>query len=342
MLYILTGEDDFSVTRELDVIKKELGDPAALAMSTTTLSGKDVTPQELKTICETVPFLSANRLVIIEGLLARFEPQNRPRAVRQTRKNQAAEDSEKYKLFTACFEKLPGSTIAVLIETKIGASNPLYKELSGRAKVMTFPLLKGQQLNRWVQDRAAAEGSSISQKAAGLLTRLIGSNLWNMAGELTKLAIFAGDRRIEEEDVKTLVGFTQEVSVFNLIDAILEFRAEEAEQLLQRMLQDGSAPVYLLTMLARQVQLNIRAKEMKISRVPGTEIQSKLGLTNDFAFRKTLDQSTKYSLTRLKEIYHRLLETDISIKTGRFDAELALTILVAELSGPGNRIVQKV
>jgi DNA polymerase III subunit delta len=342
LLYILTGEDDFSVMRALDEIKKELGDPATLTMSTTTLIGKEVTPKELRIVCETMPFLSGQRLVIIEGLLSRFETQNRTRASRPAKNRRNTDDSEGFKLFASCFENLPGTTIAVLIDGPVKAANPLFKELSGKASVKTFPLIKGQQLAQWVQNRVTEEGSSISQKAANFLVKLIGSNLWNMASEINKLALFVKDRRIEENDVNTLVVFTQEASVFNLVDAILEFRSEDAGQLLQRMLGDGSAPVYLLTMLARQVQLIIRAKEMKNTRTPNTEIQSRLGLMNDFAFRKTIDQSGKYSLPRLKEIYHRLLETDISIKTGQFDAELALTILVAELSRLHDRVPQRV
>jgi hypothetical protein len=36
-------------------------------------------------------------------------------------------------------------------------------------------------------------------------------------------------------------------------------------------------------------------------------------------------------MARLREVYHELLEADLSIKTGRFDGELALNILIAEL-----------
>ena len=54
--------------------------------------------------------------------------------------------------------------------------------------------------------------------------------------------------------------------------------------------------------------------------------------------RRTLEQAARYPMPRLKEIYHKLLETDLSIKTGKFDGELALTILVAELcQRPGKK-----
>ena len=61
------------------------------------------------------------------------------------------------------------------------------------------------------------------------------------------------------------------------------------------------------------------------------EIQNRLGLKSEFAVRRTLEQASRYSLRRLKEIYHRLLEADLSIKTGKYDGELALNILIAEL-----------
>ncbi|NLL90756.1 MAG: hypothetical protein GX226_06645 [Dehalococcoidales bacterium] len=38
-----------------------------------------------------------------------------------------------------------------------------------------------------------------------------------------------------------------------------------------------------------------------------------------------------YSFERLKELYHKLLDTDIAIKTGKYNDELALNILIAEM-----------
>ena len=116
-----------------------------------------------------------------------------------------------------------------------------------------------------------------------------------------------------------------------MVDAILEFKSELAEQLLQHLLQRGAAPVYLLFMLSRQVQMIVRARELRNQRKSNIDIQNRLGLTSEFALRKTLEQASKYSLSRLKEVYSHLLETDLSIKTGKYDAELALALLVTEL-----------
>ena len=88
-------------------------------------------------------------------------------------------------------------------------------------------------------------------------------------------------------------------------------------------------------MLSRQVQMIVRAKELIKQRRPKLEIQSRLGLKSSFALDKTLEQAGSYPRERLKAVYHKLLETDLSIKTGKYDGELALNILIAELCQRG-------
>lgn len=61
----------------------------------------------------------------------------------------------------------------------------------------------------------------------------------------------------------------------------------------------------------------------------------KLGLTSDFVLRKAWEQAERYSPARIKDVYHQLLEADISIKTGKVEGELALDILIAELGQRG-------
>ena len=329
MLYILSGQDDFSVFQTLDRIKNDIGDRESLEINTTTLDGQQVTLEQVTMACETVPFLTEKRLVIIRGLLARFEQKRRSSHQQKNNKNNKLED---HKPFSSCILHIPDSTVLVLIEDTVSGSNPMYKELAPNATVKSYPLLKDTALREWVQKRVAEEGGDISPRAANLLTRLVGSNLWVMSSEINKLVLYTSGRRIEEEDIRTLVGYTQQFSVFNMVDSILEFKSELAGQLLQQLIQKGAAPVYLLTMLTRQVRMIVMAKELSRQRMSRTEIQYKLGTTSEYVVRKTLEQAARYSLPRLKEVYHRILEADISIKTGKYDAELALNILVAELS----------
>ncbi len=333
MLYVLTGQDDFSLGEYIEEIKGGLGEPALLAANTTALDGQQLTPEQLKMVAGALPFLAEWRLVIIKGFLERFEP----KAGRGRQKKVTDDHQEDYRPFAAVFNELPESTVLVLIDSRSTGRNPLLKELLPRARVKSFPLLKDNALRRWLERRVKQEGGTISPRASELLARLVGSNLWVLAGEVSKLVLFALGRRIEEDDVRAVVGYAQQASVFTLVDAVLEFNLGLAQQTLRQLLGAGLSPSYLLFMLARQVRMLVLTKELAGEGRPGVEIQDRLGIASEFAWRKTAEQASRYSIERLKEIYHRLLEADLSIKTGRCDAELALDILVAELGSQISR-----
>ncbi|MFC1987711.1 DNA polymerase III subunit delta [Chloroflexota bacterium] len=335
-MYILAGRDDFSLARSLEKIKGEIGDPGILAISTTTLDGQQVSLDQLRIACETVPFLAGRRLVIVKGLLERFESKGRPG---RQKKSPRTNRQDEYKSLGAYIGKIPDSTILVLIEGRISGNNPFFKELAVKAVVKSFPLMRDKELQPWIQKRVAEEGGSISPQAVSLLTKLVGGNLWIMASEINKLVLFALGRLIDENDVKAVVSYAQQANVFTMVDAIVESKTELAEQLLQQLLQSGASPAYLLVMLSRQVRMIVLARELQKQKKPKIEIQNKLGLPSEFALRKTLEQAGRYSLPRLKEVYRQLLETDLSIKTGKYDAELALNILIAELCQRGKTYV---
>ncbi len=336
MLYILLGQDDFSRSQSLEEIKRGIGDQALLAANTTALDGRQMTLDQLRTVCETAPFLAERRLVIVEGLLERFEPKGK--SSQQKRSTLVTNQQNEYKSLAAYMSKIPDSTILVLVDGRIGSRNPLFRELSTKAEVKSFPLLREARLRQWIQKRVTEEGGNISPQAVNLLAKLVGSELWIMANEINKLVLFTSGRRIEEEDVKAIVSHAQEANVFAMVDAILDFKAGVAEHSLQQLLQRGAAPAYLLVMLSRQVRMILRMKELRNQGKPKVEIQNRLGLTSEFAWQKTSEQADRYSLKRLKEVYHKLLEADLSIKTGKYDGELTLNILIAELCQQGDMV----
>ena len=329
MLYILSGQDDFSLNQSLEEIKSRIGDKTTLDVNTTILDGHESNLDQLKAVCETVPFFSKRRLVIVNGLLERFEPKRK--STGKTKAVKLADQREDYKSFSSYFSNIPESTILVLVDSEVKSNNPLLKELSSKAEARSFPPLRNSNLRQWIQQRVSEEGGTISSQAIDLLAQLVGSNLWIMASEINKLVLFASGRRIEEEDVAAVVSYAQEANVFAMVDAIIALKAGVAEQLLHQLLQRGAAPAHLLAMLARQVRLIVQGKELMRQGRPEKEIQNRLGLTSEFALRKTLEQAEKYSWERLKEVYNKLLEADLSIKTGRYDGELTLNILLAEL-----------
>jgi DNA polymerase-3 subunit delta len=334
LLHILIGGDDFSIRQALEDIRKAAGDPAALMPNTTVLEGVKVTPEQLRAACETVPFLADKRLVILEGLLERFEPKGRT-GKKKSSKN--GKEPEAWQPLADAIKNLPPFTELVVLGGAVKTTNPLFQEIAKSGKISVFPALKGVQVNQWVEKRVNSQSKAgISKKAVELMVRLVGNDLWTMSNEIDKLVLYASGRAIEEADVKAVVSSVQEAGIFNMVDAIIESRVAQAQELLQQLFHQGMAPAQILVMLSRQVRIIFQVKEMRADGRSRGEIQTRLGLTSDFVLRKAWEQSDRYTPARIKEMYHKLLEADIAIKTGKYDSpELVMDILIAEMTQRG-------
>ena len=330
MLYVLFGEDDFSLQEALKRIKGELGGEELLATNTTVLNAQELTLNQLRSVCDTVPFLAPKRLVIVEGLLKRCEAKSLSKAGRKSDRSSPGIGAE-WQTLGSYARGMPDTTVLVIIDGKVSNDNPLLKQLSPLAKVMPFPNLRGIKLQQWIQDRVAKGGGSISPSAVKSLAQLVGENLWLMNNEIAKLLLYASGRRIEEADVEQVVSYARQASVFAMADAILEDETRTAQRLLHQLLDDGASPSYLLVMLTRQLRLIVQVKELSAQGLISAEIQNRLGLTSEYVLNKTLGQVRKYSRERLERTYSKLLETDLSIKRGKYSGDLALDILVADL-----------
>jgi DNA polymerase-3 subunit delta len=330
MLYILHGQDGFSLNQAAEKIKAGLGEREMIATTTTSLDGRNLTLTELRNSCDTVPFLSSHRLVIVDGLLARFEPkQSRPRSGRRVTKSGGG--LGEWEDFADYIRHMPATAVLVLLDGEVKGHNPLLKKLSPVAEVRPFPLLRGNELKAWIQQRVREQEGNITPQAVNLLAELIGGDLWAMSGEIQKLLLYCQERPISEDDVGQLTSHVQEASIFALVDAVAEGRTELAQRILHRLYRDGMAPTHILVMITRQFRLIAQARDLEpgLSRL---QIQDRLGLKSSYPLDKTLRQARLYDLEGVKRAYGKLLETDLAIKTGKYGDTLALELLVTELA----------
>jgi DNA polymerase-3 subunit delta len=330
MFYILYGQDDFSLHQALEEIKHGLGDSEMLATSTTKLDAEHLTLNELKGNCNAAPFLSAYRLVIVNGLLRRFEPKQSKSRGGKHATTESQNELGEWQGVVSYIKEIPETTVVILVDGRISGYNSLLRKLSPLAKVSTFPLLRGRGLRNWIQQRVAEGGGEISPQAASLLAELIGGNLWAMSSEIDKLLLYSQGHSIDEDDVTKLVSHAQEANIFALVDAILEGRIKTAQNMLHRLYQEGASPVYVLAMITRQFRLIALTKDLD-SSLSRPQIQNKLGLTSSYSLDKTLTQAKLYDFEHIKQAYSKLLETDLAIKTGKYSDQLALELLVADL-----------
>ena len=333
MIHIFHGPDSFGLHEALGELKAELDGDGMLGTNTVAFEGSQVSPDELLAVCGTLPFMGGHRLVLVEGLLARFEAaRGRRRGGGQAGPSGRRADLSPWRDLATALESLPPSTTLVFIDGDVSTNNPLLKLLSPPAQNRRFPRRSQRELPVWIQDRARQEGVLIAPAAVRLLADLVGNDLWALGQELKKLALYAAGRQVEEEDVRALTVAAREISVFTLVDAVVEGRPDQALRLLEHLLDQGAAAPYLLAMITRQYRNLILAKEMLRQRRPRTEIGGRLGIASPFALGKVIEQAGRSTPGGLEASYRRLLEADTSIKTGIHRDELAVELLVQDLA----------
>ena len=333
MFYILHGEEEFSRSEALEKITTRLGDPAMVSLNTTRLDGSKTTMAELRHACDTVPFMTKRRLVIVEDLLKRLRP-GKP----STKDRSPSGSDEAFaQALLEYLPSLPESTSLVFLESQSLNPKNAFIMLATKSKdkgyAREYPALAGDRLIAWVERRARQKGARIEPEAARELATYVASGLRGMDQELEKLATYVGaDGTITLKDVLLLVSPTRQASIFHMVDSLGERRARRALELLHRLLDYREPPLRILAMITRQFRMLMQWRQLREEGHSGQEIQEIAGIRPRFVADKVARQARNFSLPQLKVVYRRLLEVDQQIKTGRMDAVLALDLLVVEVS----------
>lgn len=333
MIAVFYGKDEFRAREALDALRRELDVDGTLADNTERIDGAGARPDELLARCQTLPFLASRRLIVVHGLLSRFEPE------RGRRRRAQEPPLGPWQGFVDGLAALPETTALVFLDGELSKTNPLLRALTdlakqlenGRGRVEEFPALRQGEVATWIRQRAQRHGLSLEARAVATLAGLIGSQLAILDSELQKLAAYANGETVTEEMVRSLVSSAREPSVFALADAVVEGRARDALDLLERLLVEGEPPQRLLVMIARQYRLLLQTKELLAQGARAPEISARLGMQH-FVMERLLKQAPAHTVDRLRRAYRRLLEADLSVKRGVFDDETALRLLIVELS----------
>jgi len=316
--YIFHGTDEFTRAETLADFRRRLGPPDTVDLNTTFFEGKSLTLGELRHACDAIPFLAEKRLVIVTGMLARIAAQKKLVA-----------DLADY------LPRLPGTTRLVFVESKsLPANHPIVKlaQQEERGYVKKFSPPDAKALPRWVEERARKHGGEIESQAAHQLAAVIGADLRLLDQEIIKLATYTNaERPITKQDVDDMSPYAQTAIVFDMVDALGLRDGRSAAQTLHSLLDAGEHPLGLLAMVARQFRLLIQVKELKAQGVNTPAIAKTLKL-HPFPTGKLCNQATYFTRAQLEAVYRHLLDTDVAIKSGKIEAELALDLLVAGLA----------
>lgn len=342
MLYLLHGNDEFTCREQL----KQLRQQGDFAYNQDRYSGGEVSLTTLTTTCNTLPFLSEQRLVILDGLpkkrrgedtssVSLESPETSIAGKKGGKKRGGKGKAESRANFEkGLAEAIPGmpetTILLVLADEELPESSPLLKAAQEHGQVLKATLPKGAALENWIKKRVQGSGVKISGEAVKLLADFIGNQLRLLASELDKLATYVGaGNTIEAEHVRRLTAEVQVGRVFDLTDALARRNRTQALDLLHDLLADGQHPLALLPTITAQVRNLLLVKELAAGGLRAAQIASAIGAP-PFMVEKTMRNIGKFSTSQLENTYRQLLDTDAALKRSRLTPEMALDLLIVQ------------
>ena len=242
LVALVHGADAQLLDDALAVVTRALfTDPSELTLGREVLEGGEVDADTIVRSAQTLPFMTASRLVVVrraQHLAAKGEA---------TLAAYAADPSPTTRLLLLADEPLAASRDRRTNHWLLGAL--------GAAAVVSLPARQGRQLEEWLRQRASGEGITLSEEAARTLVQWVGDDSARLLGEVRKAALAGGaeGRTVGVREVSAIVGEQRLSDVFDLTRAVERREAGLALRLLDRLLVTEE-PLRILALLARGVR----------------------------------------------------------------------------------------
>jgi DNA polymerase III subunit delta len=178
--YLLTGSDRPKIERAVRRLRDRFGEDSVERLSAEDSSGDDTVAA-----CNAMGlFAASGRLVLVDGV-----------------ERWKAADAKAVAAYLAA--PAPGTVLA-LVGREIRKDSPLAKACTKAGQVLTYEVSK-RELPKWVAEQFARHGVRVTTDACRALIGLVGDNPHELAGEIDKLALWAGADEIGDEQVDQLV-----------------------------------------------------------------------------------------------------------------------------------------
>jgi DNA polymerase III delta subunit len=301
MIKLFYGKDSYGLGKELlaetvegaEVYVFEEGSPAELASNLITQS-----------------FFNPIRLFIVKNLFARL-------------------DSKEETSLLRSLTNLPPETKIIFTEEKQPTKSKIYDFIKKSGAIKIFDEAKSVNLVSFIKKEVLDAGGEIAPLAAERLASYVGPDFWQLTNEINKLVLYKmGENEIqtiETADVDLLVRANFEAKIFSLMDAVAAKNTRRSSELLNSFLESGENEIYILTMIEKQFR-NIAIAKFE-NGITESGLAKKAGL-HPFVAKKSLEQARNFEKVEIIEMYQKLMDADLKLKSGYEPKQVLLRVLI--------------
>lgn len=313
--YLFYGEESYLIEHYTQKLKRALLSEDEELMNMDTFLEKKADVSSIIAAAETMPFLAAHRFVLVKdsGLL------------QAGRKN----DSDSLAEYVS---NIPQSACLLFVEESVDKRGKLYKAVAKAGYVVEMKPLNDKDLSRFLIGESKKSGVFLGSGEADYFCYTVGGGMNHMLLELGKLTAYKGPGEcVAKEDIDAVCTKSLELRVFDLVDAMAVKNAQLALEIYRNLIQRKESPIMVLAMLYRQFRMIYQCKILAETGISQREIAAKTGL-RDFMVRGSLKQGGRFSIVALKTALLECLQTDVEIKSGKINGELAVELILLKYS----------
>ncbi|MEI7815008.1 MAG: DNA polymerase III subunit delta [Coriobacteriia bacterium] len=312
-VYLIVGEQDLLLNSALEALKASVAEVADLDFNLETFEGESADVDDVVAACNTLPFVSERRLVIVRGV-DKMPKDGTDALVRY------AEDPSP-------------TTILALVAKKLAKNTRLFKIVDKLGGVIERKNPEPREFPRLVQDMFTRAGKRISLEGAEYLVGAVGRDLQRLSVEVGKTVSYVGDRvEVGLSDAEEVASTTAKTSVFELGTALGNRDCAAALRLLNRLLGDGESVFGLHALALRQLRDLLSARAL-IDRGTGSQDDLARALGRPaWQMRNLAGQAKRFSAGELVVLLQAAAASEAEMKTSR-DPRLAFERWIVKVCG---------
>lgn len=319
------GREQYLIQWAIASIKEKMIHSAAEELDFSRIISADASLDSIINQCETLPVLSARRVVVLEDF-----------ALLAGKKIKGFSDEDE-NCFAEYIKNLPDSCILILTEITADKRRKLYKTVLSCGACYEFNELDPGTLRSFIAKRFKQCGKHAKMSVINELISNTGYydkdsdyTLYNLENDIKKAAAHSDGDEIDIIDIKNSVSGNTETNVFEMIDALSKNKKDEAFLLLHNLLSSGENEYKLLSLICSQFEAILMVKEMKEEGYNYPEIQTALNI-HEVRIKKAAVFANRYSVKQLRNALIFAFQVDKNIKYGLLDSRLALEMLIASI-----------
>ncbi len=309
-IYLLYGEESYLRQLYKNRLKKALSGDGD-TMNCNLYEGKDINPNELIDLAETLPFMAERRLIIVQ--------------------NSGFFKSSCDSLADYLGNVAP-ETYFVFEETEVDRRNRMFKVVKDKGRPIEMVPLSEQKLRTWAAARLRREGRNIRESTMSLLLQKTGNDMCNIEKELEKLVSYTYGRDvITDEDVEAICITRITNQIFDMVDAISDRNQKKALTLYYDLLTLKEPPMRILFLIAKQFNQLMQVKVLSSKLSDNRLIAEKTGI-NSYFIGKYMKTARNFSESVLRRAVEDCVNAEEDVKTGRMNDKMSVELLIVKYS----------